>query len=151
MNAELINNVWIILAIVAAMAACAGMVFLTAWIKQLCRHQTQRDATLSSLQNTINLLSREVLEARENRQQLQTQFKKLRAKRSQLEPNEQDSKPYSDAISMLKNCLLFNSFIFLILLMASCNFCWDGYPIRPSNAQIWWIRKKSKSDGFEKS
>ncbi len=102
MNTELINNVWIILAMVSAMAACVGMVFLTAWIKQLCKHQTQRDATLSSLQNTINLLSREVLEARENRHQLQTQFKKLRAKRSQLDPNEADARPYSEAIKMVK-------------------------------------------------
>ena len=102
MNTQLINNVWIILAIVAAMAACVGMVFLTAWIKQLCKHQTHRDATLSSLQNTINLLSREVLEARENRQQLQNQFRKLRAKRAQLVSNESDAKPYSEAIKMVK-------------------------------------------------
>ena len=113
MNTELINNVWIILALVAAMSACVGMVFLTAWIKQLCKHQTQRDATLSSLQNTTNLLSREVLEARENRQQLQAQFKKLRAKRSQLDPNGSDAKPYSEAIKMVKKGATVNDLISL--------------------------------------
>ena len=101
MTAELINNIWIILTLIAATAACVGIVLLTAWIKQICKHQSQHDDEYSALQNTINLLSQEVIETRENQQQLESQFKKLQAQRLQLRTNDHD-RPYSNAIKMVQ-------------------------------------------------
>lgn len=102
MTIELINNIWIILTLVAAIAACIGIVLLTAWIKQICKRQSQRDDEYSALQNTINLLSQEMIEAKDGQQQLEFQFKNLQAQRLQLRTNDHDTRPYSNAIKMVQ-------------------------------------------------
>jgi hypothetical protein len=102
MNADLFTIVWLVVAITAALSACTGLLLLAVQVRQLRKQDVQRSTMLSSMQKTLGMLTKEILEALKNERQIELQLKQLRMRQSQIEQHEPEARPYSHAIGMVK-------------------------------------------------
>jgi hypothetical protein len=102
MNPDLFAMAWLVVAIMVVLSACTGLLLLAAQVRQLRRQDAQRLETLSSMQKSMGILTKEILEALKNERQIELQLKQLRMRQSQIEQHEPEARPYSHAIGMVK-------------------------------------------------
>ena len=77
MNADHFSFVWVVVAILAALSAFTGILLVAVQLRQLRRQEAQRSATLSSMQKTMGMLTKEILEALKNERQIELQLKTI--------------------------------------------------------------------------